>query len=90
MTTDVFAGAIIMGNVIAFVFFWRFWHRTRDKLFLMFGAAFLLLAVHRGLLEAMDVAREEQSWHYLIRLVAFLLIIVAILLKNAESKGPSS
>jgi len=86
MTTDLLGGAIIMGYAVASVFFWRFWQKSRDRLFLMFGGAFLLLAVHRGLITALAVMREEQSWTYLIRLAAFLLIILAILLKNAEAK----
>ena len=83
---NMLAGAVIMGNVVAAIFFWRFWYRTRDQLFAMFGAAFLLLAVHRVLVGALSVMREEQSWIYLIRLAAFVLIIIAVLLKNAESR----
>jgi hypothetical protein len=89
MTTQLIAGAVIMGLATAALFFLRFWTRTRDRLFLYFAAAFGLLAVNRLLVSTLDIAREEQSWVYVIRLVAFCLIIVAILLKNAEAKRPS-
>jgi hypothetical protein len=52
----------------------------------MFAASFFLIAVHRELVAALAVDREENSWLYAIRLIAFLLIIVAIMLKNAEAK----
>ena len=89
MTSPLIAGAVVMGLAVAAVFFLRFWSRTRDRLFLYFASAFGLLAVNRLLVSTLDIAREEQSWVYVLRLVAFCLIIVAILLKNAEAKRPS-
>ena len=74
-----------MGDAVAALFFWRFWKKTRDSLFLMFGAAFFLIALHRALVAAFDVVREESSWLYVIRLIAFVLIIVAVLPKNSET-----
>jgi len=75
-------GAIAMGHAIAGLFFLRFWARTRDKLFVTFAVAFWLMALNQTLLAFSGDAREEQSWIYLIRLAAFILIIVAILRKN--------
>jgi hypothetical protein len=37
----------------------------------------------------LDVPREEQSWAYLLRLAAFILIIVAIVYKNAAGRSRS-
>lgn len=86
MTTQIIGGAVVMGLAVAALFFLRFWSRTRDKLFLYFAAAFGLLAANRLLVATLEIAREEQSWVYALRLVAFCLIIVAILLKNAEAR----
>ena len=75
-------GAIIMGYAVAAVFFLKFWRRTADNLFLAFAAAFLLLAAKPRLATGLGVPREEQSPFYLLRLMAFLIIIVAIIGKS--------
>ncbi|WP_207485929.1 DUF5985 family protein [Arenibaculum pallidiluteum] len=76
------SGMITMGYVIAGIFFLKFWHRTRDSLFVIFSAAFLLLALNQAVLALGNIVREEQSWIYLLRLAGFTLIIVAIIRKN--------
>jgi len=75
-------GAIIMGYAVAAVFFLKFWRRTHDFLFLAFAAAFTLMAMTPLLTVSLDVPREEQSPFYLLRLLAFLIIIVAIVRKS--------
>lgn len=75
-------GVIAAGYATAAVFFLRFHARTRDRLFLAFGAAFLLMGLNQTLQIVLDIPREEQSPIFLLRLTAFLLIIVAILGKN--------
>ena len=72
------SSSITMGYVIAGLFFLRFWARTRDSLFVTFAFAFWLLALNQLLVALSGTPREEQSWIYLLRLVAFVLIIVAI------------
>jgi hypothetical protein len=79
---DFLAGMIAMGFAVAALFFVRFWRRTRDGLFLAFAAAFGLLAVHQGLIAGLRIANEDRSWVYLLRLLAFVLILVAIVRKN--------
>lgn len=76
------AGMIAMGFVVAGLFFLRFWSRTRDSLFLAFAFAFWLLGVSQTVLTLTDVPVEERSWVYLLRLVAFLLILYALWLQN--------
>lgn len=71
-----------MGFLVAGLFFLRFWKSTRDALFLWFAAAFGLLGVGQATLTFADVPTEERSPLYLFRLLAFLLIIVAIWRKN--------
>lgn len=82
-------GAVIMGNVIAAVFFVKFWRRTDDRLFLAFAAAFLLMGLVPLLTNLMEVPREEQSPFYLIRLAAFLIIICAIVAKSRPGRKPN-
>ena len=81
-STLVTGGAIIMGYAVAAIFFLKFWRRTADSLFLAFAAAFLLLAATPLLTTLLEVPREEQSPFYLLRLLAFLIIIVAIVWKS--------
>lgn len=75
-------GALTMGFVVAAMFFFRFWRRTHDQLFLAFGAAFLILAVAQGLIALSGIPRENQAWLYLLRFAGFGLLIVAIVFKN--------
>jgi hypothetical protein len=77
-----FSGMIAMGFLIAGLFFLRFWWRTNDTLFAVFAFAFWLFAANQTLVSALDLAREERSWIYILRLAGFALIIVAIFIKN--------
>ena len=87
-TVSVFgSGLIAMGFVVAALFFVRFWSRTRDDLFLAFACAFVLMALNQGLPALLDIPREEQSPFYLLRMAAFVLIILAIIGKNLKSRG---
>jgi peptidoglycan/LPS O-acetylase OafA/YrhL len=80
--SDFVWGLITMGYAVAGLFFLRFWTRTRDGLFAAFAAAFWLLALNQALVALSDVPREEQTWFYLLRLAAFMLIIGAVIAKN--------
>lgn len=81
----VTSGAIIAGYAVAAVFFLKFWRRTSDLLFLAFAAAFLLMAMTPLLTILLEVPREEQSPFYLLRLLAYLIIIVAIIGKSRRA-----
>jgi hypothetical protein len=86
--TDLIAflsGAVAAGFLLAGLFFLRFWKRTRDGLFLAFAAAFVLLGLGQALLALANVPDEERSWLYLVRLLAFALILAAIIRKNRRS-----
>jgi hypothetical protein len=76
------AGLLTMGNAIAALFFARFWRETSDRLFGFFSAAFALLALQRALLAAAPALGISDLWSYLIRLAAFVLILLAIVDKN--------
>jgi hypothetical protein len=74
-------GLIVMGCLVAGLFFLRFWRKTRDRLFAVFAAAFWLLALNWTLVAL--VSREEaRPALYAIRLLAFVLILLGIADKN--------
>jgi hypothetical protein len=75
-------GMTTMGFLIAGLFFFRFWQRTRDRLFVYFGVSFFVLAISQTLIAISDIPREDQSWIYLLRFAAFVLLIVGIVGKN--------
>jgi uncharacterized protein DUF5985 len=76
------SGLITMGYLVIGVFFMRFWRRTHDRLFMIFGIAFWLLALNYVMFALSGDAARETGWAYLIRLAAFCLIIFTIVLKN--------
>lgn len=76
------AGAVSAGYVVAGLFFLRFWTRTRDRLFAAFAVAFWLMALNQVVTAFSRAANVENSAAYLLRLAAFVLIIIAVLSKN--------
>jgi hypothetical protein len=83
---EFLAGAVACTYVIAGVFFLRFWHRTRDRLFLSFAGAFWLLAINQIVVDRLDVDDERTGLAYLLRVVGFLLILYAIAEKNLTAR----
>lgn len=75
-------GAIALASIVAALFFLRFWRDTGDRLFLIFAAAFILLAVTRAGLAFSKIHMESQTHWYWVRLAAFILILFAIVDKN--------
>jgi hypothetical protein len=80
------SGAVTMGFLVACLFFLRFWRKTSDRFFLAFAAAFLLLALNQALAQWIGAADERVGYTYLLRVVAFVVILVAIVDKNLSSK----
>lgn len=80
------AGAICLAYLTAALFFLRFWKETHDRLFVIFSIAFAVLAANRALLELFREVHEARSWLYLVRLLAFVLILAAILDKNRAQR----
>jgi len=81
------SGMITFGYLAAGIFFIKFWARSRDPLFAMFAAAFGLLALSQAVVALSAIPREEQSWAYLLRFAAFVLISAAILHKNRARRS---
>jgi hypothetical protein len=81
MTTFLY-GAAGMACAIIGLFFWRFWRQTLDRLFLAFALAFWMLAIDRTVLGLVVLANEWREYVFLLRLIAFCLILAGIVEKN--------
>jgi uncharacterized membrane protein HdeD (DUF308 family) len=77
-------GVIATSFCTAGVFFLKFWRDTRDWFFLAFAASFLVEGLNRCALLLVAKPNEGSPWIYFVRLLAFLLILVAILRKNCS------
>ncbi len=86
MLMQILAGAITMGSWAIALFFLRFWRRTQDRLFSYFALAFFLFGVER-LVMVWSAGTESQAYVYLIRLAAFILIVIGIVIKNRSRKA---
>jgi hypothetical protein len=82
--TSFFAGATAVTALTIGLYFLRFWRTTRDRFFIMFAIAFWVFAVDRTLLAALDKASDYTTAVFALRLLGFVLIIAAIVLKNRE------
>lgn len=75
-------GLLACAAAISALLFFKSYATTRDRLFAQFGAAFVLLAVERLLIPLSVFGAEHQWWIYGVRLIAFAIIILAIVDKN--------
>lgn len=85
MVNSFLAGAICMGYLVIVLFFFRFWRSTRDRLFVFFAGAFLVLMAERVIREMMAIRTEWVPMVYCLRLAAFTLLLIAIIDKNRRS-----
>ena len=79
---EFLSGVATAGAVGVGLCFLRLWRETRDRFFALFGVAFWVLALNWLVLVLVAPASEHRHYFYLIRLVAFLLILGAIVDKN--------
>jgi hypothetical protein len=87
---DFLAGAVTLGYAVAAVFFVRFWRKTTDRLFLAFAAAFVLLALNQVLASALEYGDERAPFIYILRVLGFVLILLAMVDKNLLKRSPPS
>ena len=85
MVEGFLLGVIVTASLTAAGFFWRFYRQTRDKLFLAFAAAFAFEGINRMAFLVLDKPNEGSPIIYLVRLIAFLLILAAIVAKNRDA-----
>ena len=85
MVEGFLLGVIVTASLTAAGFFWRFYRQTRDKLFFAFALAFAIEGINRMAFLVVDKPSEGSPIIYMVRLVAFLLILGAIVAKNRDS-----
>lgn len=86
MVDGFLLGVIATTSVTAGLFFLKFWRKTRDSLFLAFGASFIIEGLNRCAVLFVQKPNEGSPWIYLVRLLSTLLILAAILRKNLGAK----
>lgn len=79
-------GALALGCWVAGLFFVRSWRTTKDRFFLLFAGAFWILSLNWIVLAFVPGA-EGRPHVYLVRMSAFVLIILAIIDKNRTRSG---
>lgn len=86
---EFLSGAAALAYLVAGVYFLRFWRKTRDGLFLSFAFAFWLLSLNQTIVSVLGVADERTGYAYVLRVVGFIVILYAIVRKNASgSRSP--
>jgi hypothetical protein len=83
---DFVSGAVTLGFLVCGLFFFRFWRRTHEELFLAFSLAFALLGAGQAIIVLGNIPTEERGSVYVVRLIAFSLILAAIYRKNRKSR----
>jgi hypothetical protein len=78
-------GIIVTASLTAAVFFLKFWHQTRDPLFASFAAAFAIEGLNRVGFLFVAQPNEGGAVIYVVRLFAFVIIVLAIIRKNHAS-----
>ena len=85
MVEGFLLGVIVTASLTAAGFFWRFYRQTRDKLFFAFALAFAIEGINRMAFLVIDKPSEGSPIIYMVRLVAFLLLLGAIVAKNRDN-----
>ena len=80
-------GAIAMASAVIALFFLRFWRASGDRFFLYFALSFAIEGLHRVVAALLYHDNEDSPLHYLVRLLAYGLILWAILEKNLPRRG---
>ncbi|MGH8287552.1 MAG: DUF5985 family protein [Steroidobacteraceae bacterium] len=80
-------GVLAMSSVTAALFFLRFWRESRERLFAFFALAFALLSANWIGLAIINHPTDEmrQEYGYVVRLVAFVILVIGIFDKNRRS-----
>ena len=84
---ELLAGGIATASLVAGLFFLRFWRQTRDRFFLFFALSFLIEGLNRFALYTLAGLNDAEPIYYVIRLVAYGLIVWAIVDKNRARRG---
>lgn len=83
---DFLLGMLFLGCLTIALHFLRYWKESSDRLFLYFAAAFGTLALNW--MAQTSVAPQLEARHalFLLRLAAFVMIIVGVVDKNCRGR----
>ena len=80
-------GFSVAAAFVAGLIFLRFWRESRDRLFVHFAIGFWLIGASWAALGVFGAPAEEaRPYVYGLRLVAFLLIVTGIVVKNRSRR----
>jgi len=80
-------GATMVLSFVAALCFFKSATRTGDRLFYFFGAAFAALGADRLVLAWINIPEGNEPQVYVLRLIAFLLILIGIVDKNRSRRS---
>ena len=83
-------GTLAMASAVASLLFLRYGKVTRERLFLYFSAAFLAMTLNWIGLAIIEPNDEHRHVAYLLRLLAFVLILIGIIDKNVRAARAAS
>lgn len=86
-TQQFMRGGLVMACFVAGLFFLHYYRQTRDRIFVFFVVAFWSLAVHWVGLAIANPQLESRHYIFLVRLLAFVALIIGILDKNRRSRA---
>lgn len=81
------SGAMMAASFVIALLFLRFWKASRDRLFGAFAISFALMGIERIFLNFAPLIAESRSYWFLFRLLAFIIILWAVVDKNRERKS---
>ena len=78
-------GALLMGCFVIGLKFLKYWSVSRDRFFIFLTGGFWVFGLGWGLRTLLPAQTEHAHLAYVPRLLAFLLILIAIFEKNRSS-----
>lgn len=87
---DIFlCGMMAACNWVVAVIFFRFWRQTHDRLLLLFAIAFVVFGFSRVPRAFLDPGSGWSLFPFVVRCVAYCLLLLAIIDKNLDSRKRS-
>jgi len=87
---EFLGGAVAMGSLVIALFFLRYWKETSDRFFLYFALSFVIESLDRVLLTFIYSLQEDAPVPYLMRLIAYGLILYPSGRKTAAASRSAS
>ncbi len=78
----VLSGAMFALSLVAALLFFHAYRRTRDRLFIFFGIAFVFLGCERLIPALVERPELDNPLDYVPRIIAFAIIAFAIVDRN--------